>query len=141
MEKIDKLLIADELLETAIDCYLDQNKYLSALHLSGAAQEIYGKWIRSNNGQDFSTLMLNEYEKQLGVKIDRKVLKKSDKHAKNTIKHLDSKSDRFAQLNPKLDAFMQISEAVTDYMLLRRYETENITRFKNYLISTKENGL
>lgn len=141
MEKIDKLLIADELLETAIYCYLDQNKYLSALHLAGAAQEIYGKWIRSNNGQDFSTIILNEYEKHTGDKIDRKALKKADKHSKNTIKHLDSKGDRFAELNPKLDSFMQISEAVTDYMLLKRSETVNITRFKEYLISTKENGL
>lgn len=141
MENIDKLLIADELLETAIDCYLDQNKYLSALHLAGAAQEVYGKWIRSNNGQNLSTLMLNEYEKHTGDKIDRKALNKADKHSKNTIKHLDNKGDRFAQLNPKLDSFMQISEAVTDYMLLKRSETTNIARFKEYLISTKEDGL
>lgn len=141
MEKFDKLDIADEMLERAIESYLDAQKYFSALHLAGAAQEIYGKWLRINGGQDFSTTMLDHASKIFEEPIDRKAMKKEDKRPKNSIKHMDSESDRFAYLNPQLDSFMAISEAVMEYSLLQRPETANIERFKSYLIGTKENGL
>lgn len=141
MGKIDKLDIADEMLEGAIESYLDSKKFFSALHLAGAAQEIYGKWLRINGGQDFSTLMLDHASKIFEEPIDRKAIKKEDKRPKNSIKHMDSKSDRFAHLNPQMDSFMAISEAVTEYLMLQRPETVNIKRFKNYLIGTKDNGL
>ncbi|MDP5138730.1 hypothetical protein ORJ04_22550 [Rheinheimera baltica] len=141
MERFDKLDIADEMLESAIESYLDNEKYFSSLHLAGAAQEIYGKWLRINGGQDFSTMMLNQAEKIFDEPINRKSVKKEDKRSKNSIKHMDNKSDRFTDLQPQMDSFMAISEAVAEYLMLQRPETSNITRFKNYLISTKENGL
>lgn len=141
MNKFDKLAIADEMLEKAIETYLDDKKYFSALHLAGAAQEIYGKWLCINGGQDFSTFMLDNAAKMFDEPLDRKAIKKSDKHSKNTIKHLDNASDRYALLEPQIDSFMQISEAVTEYMMLKREETVNICRFKEYLIQTRDNGL
>lgn len=141
MKKIDKLIIADELLDKAIDCYIDERKYFSALHLAGAAQEIYGKWICSNNGQDYSTMMIDKLDAALDVKIDKKILKKVNKHPKNTIKHLDNINDRYAQLNPKFDSCMEILEALIEYTRLGRVETKNILRFKEYFLKTKETGL
>lgn len=141
MQKFDKLDIADEMLESAIESYLDAENYFSALHLAGAAQEIYGKWLRINGEQNFSKMMLNQAEKIFNEPIDRKAIKREDKRPKNSIKHMDNKSDRFAHLNPQLDSFVVISEAVIEYLMLKRSETSNITRFKNYLIRTKENGL
>lgn len=141
MEKFDKLDIADEMLEGAIESYLDAQKYFSALHLAGAAQEIYGKKLRINGGQDFSTMMLDHASKIFEEPIDRKTIKKEEKRPKNAIKHMDSESDRFTYLNPQLESFMAISEAVTEYLMLLRPETANIKRFKSYLIGTKDNGL
>ena len=141
MDKIDKLAIADEMLESAIESYFDDQKYFSALHLAGAAQEIYGKWLRINGGQDFSTMMLDNAARILEEPIDRKAIKKEDKRPKNSIKHIDNESDRFAYLDPQLDSFLVISVAVTDYMMLQRKETANIVRFKKYLIRTRENDL
>jgi len=141
MEKFDKLAIADEMLESAIESYLDNEKYFSALHLAGAAQEIYGKWLRIKGEQDFSIMILNEVAKFSDSLLDRKAIKKEDKRPKNSIKHMDNKSDRYAFLNPQLDAFYVMSEALTEYMMLKREETANIIRFKKYLIQTQENGL
>lgn len=141
MNKFDKLTIADEMLEKAIEIYLDDKKFFSALHLAGAAQEIYGKWLRINGGQDFSKIMLDNAEKIFDKPINRKAIKESDKHSKNTIKHFNNASDRYALLNPQLDSFMQISEAVTEYMMLKREVTANVLRFKEYLIQTRESGL
>lgn len=141
MENFDKLAIADEMLESAIESYLDGQKYFCALHLAGAAQEIYGKWLRIKGGQDFSTMMLNHASKIFDEPIDRKAIKNEDKRPKNSIKHMDNEADRYAYLNLKLDVFSVISEAVTEYMMLKRIETPNIVRFKEYLINTRENGL
>ena len=141
MEKFDKLTIADEMLESAIESYLDGQKYFSALHLAGAAQEIYGKWLRINGGQDFTTMMLDQAAKFIDEPIDRKAIKKEDKRPKNSIKHMDNEADRFAYLNLKLDSFMAITDAFTEYSMLKRNETPNIIRFKTFLMSTRENGL
>lgn len=141
MEIFDKLNIADEMLESAIELYLDAKKYFPALHLAGAAQEIYGKWCRIKGGQDFSTMMLDQAEKVFDEPIDRKAIKKEDKRPKNSIKHMDNEADRFTHLNPQLDSFMAISEAVVEYLMLKRPETANIARFKKYLTETKAKGL
>ena len=141
MNKFDKLVIADEMLETAIELFLDDKKYFPSLHLAGAAQEIYGKWIRINGGQDHTTNMLDLYEKNHDEPIDRKSIKKEDKRPKNTIKHFNNKADRYALLNPELDSFMLLSEAVTEHIKLKREETINIERFKKYLKQTLENSL
>ena len=141
IQGIDKLKIADELLETAIENYLDKKKYFSALHLSGAAQEIYGQWLRYNGSQDYSSFMLDQagkiFASQGGV-INKESVKKSDKYPKNTIKHLNNKNDRYTNLNPEFDSFMQITEAIMDYSFLKRIETNNIVRFKEYIIQTKK---
>lgn len=141
MDKFDKLEIADEMLEKAIDSYLDDQMYFSALHLAGAAQEIYGKWLRIKGGQDYTTMIFDQIAKFSKTPLDRKAMKKEDKRPKNSIKHMDNESDRYVFLRPKLDAFYIISEAMTEYMMLHREETANIIRFKEYLVQTQENGL
>jgi hypothetical protein len=141
MNKFDKLVIADEMLETAIELFLDDKKYFPSMHLAGAAQEIYGKWIRINGGKDHTGNMLDLYEKLIDEPLDRKAIKIEDKRPKNTIKHLENKNDRYVLLNSKLDSFMLLSEAVTEYMKLKRTETVNIERFKKHLKMTMKNGL
>lgn len=136
--KVDKLEIADELLETAIENHLDGKKYFASLHLAGAAQEIYGKWLRLNGGQSYQNFILDQASKHLkpyGIVVDencKKSIKEMDNNPKNTIKHLDNKNERYAELNPENDSFSKITEAIMDYSFLIRTETNNIKRFKEY---------
>jgi hypothetical protein len=141
MNKFDKLVIADEILETAIELFLDDKKYFQSLHLAGAVQEIYGKWIRINGGKDHTSTMLDQYEKLSNEEIDRKLIKREDKRPKNSIKHIDNKNDRYALLNPELDSLIILSEAVTEHMKLKRTATVNTERFITYFKKTLENGL
>jgi len=141
MRKFDKLVIADEMLETAIELFLDEKKYFQSLHLAGAAQEIYGKWIRINGGKDHTSTMLDQFEKLSNEPIDRKSIKKEDKRPKNSIKHIDNKNDRYTLLNPELDTLVILSEAVTEHFKLKRTATINTERFINYFKNTLENGL
>jgi hypothetical protein len=143
MDKIDKLSIGDEFLDSAIQLYLDEGKYLSALHLAGASEEIFGKWLRCNKSQDYSSFMLDQTEKIFrdnGIDIDKKSVKNADKHSKNSIKHLDSINDRYAQLEPQFDAFIKITEAIMNHSFLKRVKSENIERFEKYIMETKGNN-
>lgn len=137
---IDKLEIADELMESAIESFLDKKRYCSALNLAGVAQEIYGKWIRINGGKDFPNQTLDAIEKlsmNNNDEFDRKETKKRGNHPKNTIKHLDSADDRFAVLEPVFDSFLQLAEAYVEHKRLDRPSTENIKRFVLHMQKTR----
>lgn len=91
MDKIDKLSIGDEFLDSAIQLYLDEGKYLSALHLAGASEEIFGKWLRCNKSQDYSSFMLDQTEKIFrdnGIDIDKKSVNKRRGGSGLAIMHL-----------------------------------------------------
>jgi len=144
MQRINKLDIADEFLEDAISLYLNEKKYFSALHLAGAAQEIYGKTLRMDKEQNYSDFMLDQVVKIFkkdGIEIDKKAVKKSEMHPKNTIKHINNKKDSFATLNPQLDSCSKILEAIMDHAFLKRKETSCIETFKEYFMKTQDTGM
>lgn len=130
MNEHDKLAIADEMLETAIELYLDSQKYFSSLHLAGAAQEIYGKWLMMNGSRNFDTVLLDA----MGASPDnRKSLLKSVNRSKNSVKHIDNKDDRYVVLQPQEDAYMKILTAFMEYRELERGMTNNINRLSTYI--------
>ena len=140
---IDKLEIADEMMESAIECYLDQKRYFSALNLAGVAQEIYGKWIRINGGKDLPRQSIDNVEelaKLSGSDFIRKEYVKIANSPKNTIKHFDSKLDRYAFLEPHLDSYIQMMEAFVEHTRLGRPKSGNILRFEKYIQETRDAG-
>lgn len=137
MQKIDKSNVADEFLEQSIECYLDYSRYVSAIHLAGAAQEINEKLIKGKRERNFSTIMLDQlekYAKRSGSDFNRNDILKSSRDPKNSVKHMDKKKDQFIYINLELEAMTLILEAITDAMLLKKNETKNIKRFKNYFM-------
>ena len=84
-----KIEVALELLETAINCYMSKKEYFSAIHLAGAAEEIFGKYVRESGGKDILTSFAEAMHK-IGL-LDGNVLpvkenKKFLNHTKNTVK-------------------------------------------------------
>jgi hypothetical protein len=137
MKQIDKLDIADEFLEQSIESYLDHSRYVSAIHLAGAAQEIYETLIKGNREQNFSTIVLNQLEKHAkssGSDFDRNEILQCGRYPRNSVKHMDKKNDRFTYINPEIEAMTLVLEAITDAMLLKKKETENIKRFKEHFM-------
>lgn len=133
MRKIDKLIIADEMLDASIDEFLINERYFAALNLAGVAQEIYGKWLRANREIDLRSQLLDQCEKIVrsegAEKFDRKKTNKQDNHIKNSIKHLNSKNDRYLDVDIELESFILIMEAVANHKQLNRVVTSNIERF------------
>ncbi len=139
----DKLKIADEIMESAIESYLDQKRYFVALNLAGVAQEIYGKWIRINGGKDLPSQSLDNLEKihtMSGDEFNRKKFVRLGNSAKNTIKHFDNANDRYATLEPHFDSYLQLIEAFVEHNRLKRPTTNNIIKLEEYIKQTKEQG-
>ncbi len=140
---IDKLEVADEMMESAIESFFDKERYFSALNLAGAAQEIYGKWVRASGGKDLPSQSLDIMEKvskASGAAFSRREYQKIGSHAKNTIKHLDGASDRYTIIAPHFDSYLQMIEAFAEHKRLKRPATENINRFNKYIQKTKKYG-
>lgn len=144
MAKIDKLIIADEMLEASIIEYLDNANYFASFNLAGVAEEIYGKYVRVKKLQDSQRDNIEvaiKISKKLGApEISIKEWKAIATHHKNSVKHLDSENDRYIELEPKDEARLMIADALSNHIKLGREETPEIKRFNNYGREWSENN-
>ena len=123
------------MLDASIDEFLINKRYFAAMNLAGVAQEIYGKWLRVNREIDLRSQLFDQCEKifrsEGAEKFDRKKTNKQDNHIKNSIKHLNSKNDRYLNVDIELESFILIMEAVANHKQLNRMMTSNIESFTN----------
>lgn len=133
---VDKLEIADQMLESAIEEFLDKRRFHTALNSAGVAAELYAKAIRLQGGTESQRKVLDaaiELMNQWGVPDPSlKALKKIANHMKNGIKHFDSESDRYIELDAEEEAMYMIAEAMSNKEMLGREETSAMSRFSEF---------
>lgn len=133
MEQHDKLQIADQMLDAAINEYLEHGRYLAALNLAYVAEELYGKYVRICQQKDALQENIEAAQliakKQGGPQLEIKEWKKVANRYKNDIKHFDSESDRFVEIDAEDEARLAIADALSNHFKLQREETEEIKRF------------
>jgi hypothetical protein len=90
----DRLVLAKGQIDTALDLFLDQNNYSSAITLAGAAEEIFGHALTLGGGTSaldstyesaakFHTMLHN-------TKLNKKTYVAKENFARNALKHLQS---------------------------------------------------
>lgn len=133
---VDKLIIADEMIETAIELYLDNKRYAAALNLAGVAEEIYGKYVRMLGKQDVlssTVVAANRLAKIHGSPgLPIKDWKKIARTAKNGIKHLENIGDRVIEIDLEDEARAMIGEALTNHGALERNMSATLQRFYDF---------
>ncbi|WP_373091706.1 hypothetical protein [Zhongshania sp.] len=133
--RTDKAEIADEMLDAAIEQFFE-GRYFAALNLSGVAQEIYGKLVRLAGLQDQiqeTIHFANEIAKlQGGPEVTVKEWKKIAGEQKNGIKHFDSETDRYIDMDAQDEARSMIGDAVSEKDKLGRANTKNTDRFYEF---------
>ena len=147
IEKIDKLDIADEMLDLAIDQFLSERNYFSAINLAGVAEELYGKMLRISGKRDMQTELIDEVirdaEAQGVTHISRREWQKTSVFNKNSIKHFDSASDRYIEIDAFTEARLTIAQAFKNFRLLERNPTQNTERFLEFaheFIKSEQDG-
>ena len=135
-ETVDKLVIADQIIEASIEEFLDSHRYFSAFNLAGVAEELYGKYVRITGGRDVQ---------QEGIEAAAKIAelygvpqqavrewKKIANYMKNAVKHFDSEADRYIEIDAEDEARLMIADALSNHFKVDREVTPIIQRFYKY---------
>ena len=136
---VDKLSVAQELLEQALRLYYER-LYFSALHLAGAAEELLGAHLRVlgeqstfENSRTAGVDLVNALD--IGPPMTRKEMEKLLNHAKNRTKHMNSADDGTIDFDQAEECYDLLDRAVSDYYHLMRYralpETPLLARFND----------
>lgn len=111
-----KLDIAREYLDLAMQCYSEGRDYFSAIHLAGAAGELFGQWLPEAHRVSTVALKAQKEMERLETgktPTDRDV-RRFLNWSKNTIKHMDGGNPHIL-LNPILEARYWIEHAIINH--------------------------
>ncbi|TLG78633.1 hypothetical protein [Methylocystis sp. B8] len=133
-----KLDIAHEYLDTAMQLYIEKRSYFSAIHLAGAAEELFGRHLPKD--ERISTIALKaqigfqvlesgkEVEYETAQKTERKKALGITLGSKNSVKHMnDDGSDSTVTIDPVVEARNWIEDALINL------EKLNLPKPKNYM--------
>ncbi len=88
----DRLVLAKEQLDTALNIFLDHRNYSSAITLAGAAEEIFGRELTnrgSKSALDSSYESMAEFHRMLhGTELNKKSYISKENLARDALKHL-----------------------------------------------------
>jgi hypothetical protein len=138
MESFDKSDVALELLDAAVVEHLDHGRHFAAYNMAAVAQELLSKLLRCQRMESSADLKIRAFRSMslaLGQsEKDAKVWRKEFDRLKNTIKHMDSRSDRFFCANIEADARRKIGDAVNNLEKLKLPQSVEVTRFQRYFL-------
>ena len=125
--QINKLDIALEYLNLSCELYIKNKNLISAIHLAGAAEEIFGKYCKKNNIKTVRDDWIEIGDNSKGTVLD---IKKSGKkfanyvyQAKNSIKHMNPiEEDELVSIDVKSELERIIRAA---YINMTRLGREN----------------
>ncbi|WMP15855.1 hypothetical protein [Thiothrix lacustris] len=118
--------VATELLDWAIRSFLSGNGYYSALHLAGAAEEVFAVYLRAPEykltpaNEEFTSLFLRisqPSDQQERNKLSKWVGDRMN-NPKNSVKHKRGHQDEFVEFDPVEEAADVIDRAISNYIQL-----------------------
>ncbi len=129
MHSYSKTEIATEILEAAIAERELHGRHFAAMNLAAVAEEIFGKMARIEGREDQRTHAIDQLMKlqakldgmfDFGFDNDRQNLSKMLNSSKNSIKHLNSRSDMNAELffQVEQESIWQIQGAIRNLEVL-----------------------
>lgn len=136
-----KLEIASEYLELAMQLYLEKRNYFCAIHLAGAAEELFGMHLPKDK-RIFN--IARKAQKALRIIETAKVPQNAKEHAeadreatqlvnwsKNTIKHLNDDKTTIT-IDPVFEASRWIEQALINYYKLHLPKSSTLWKFEDY---------
>ncbi len=152
MRATEKLVIATELLDRALQMYYEGNSYFASLHLAGAAEEILAVYVKKHGGtssfesmRDFAVMLSKtEIVKNIiddGVEPTPKNIADIMNRAKNTTKHMNETDDDLVRFDAQAEAKDLLDRAVTNYYHLMSFleleETDLLRRFNAEVVKAQ----
>ena len=119
--RIDKLQVATQLLDRALQMYFDQ-AFFASIHLAGAAEELFGTYLKlwkagqtaadsyHDDAAGFLGFSLGEVPKAVSKELYGLIF-----HSRNRTKHLSPEGDHEITFDPLLEAETVLSRALANF--------------------------
>ena len=128
-ESIPKYEVACELLEWAITTYISRRGYYAALHLAGAAEEVFAVYLKSPNRKkkmipssesfkDFFRYISEPSDEHEHEKLSNWVIDRMNR-PRNSVKHKRGHKDEFVDFDAFEEAADVINRAINNYIQLQ----------------------
>jgi hypothetical protein len=133
MKRFDKRDVATELLDAAITEHLDHARHFAAYNLAAVSEELTSKLLRLCGRSDSTSLKigaLNVMTRALQQTApEQRIWWKELFRLKNTIKHMDGKTDRYFDANIEKSARQKIGDAIGNVERLGIARSPQMQRF------------
>ena len=131
--EIAKLDIAREYLNAAIEFYLAGTNYFSAIHLSAAAEELFGAHLPEDQ-RIFTSAWKCEKAmmSELGKIPSDSDARKSVNEWKNNVKHMDDDTPRTIKIDPAFAAKWHIEHALNNFYKRNLPKSAAVLKFEDH---------
>ena len=134
-ETYDRLALAKGQLDTALDLFLDEKNYSSAITLAGAAEEIFGRSLAIAGGKsalDSSYESMAEFHTMLhGTELKKKSYIAKENFARDALKHLQNDKGPTITIDLEEAACWMLVRAIQNGRKLN-FEFERFRDFDNW---------
>lgn len=134
-ETYDRLALAKGQLDTALELFLDEKNYSSAITLAGAAEEIFGRSLAlsgSKSALDSSYESMAEFHTMLhGTELNRKSYIAKENFARDALKHLQNDKGPTITIDLEEAACWMLVRAIQNGRKLN-FEFERFRDFDNW---------
>jgi hypothetical protein len=131
--EVSKLEIAQEFLDAAIEFFLARSNYFCAIHLSAAAEELFGAHLPKCERIRIAAWKAEKALKsESGRTISDKEARKSVDAWKNEVKHMDDGTSPNLTIDPEFAAQHCIEQALINFYNMRLQKTAAIWKFEDH---------
>jgi len=109
-----KTEIAKRQIDTAIDLFLEDKDFVSALTLAGAGEEITGKLLERNGAKNSLQKLHVRFKETTGAEIEFGEFARKTNEARNTLKHAKNAEEDEIEVQ-RWEAVQMIMRAMTNY--------------------------
>ncbi len=134
--KLHKTEIARHQIDTAIDLFLEDKDFISALTLAGAGEELTGKLIERAGGQNMLQKLHAWYEETTGEEIKFGEFAKNANFTRNTLKHANNAEEDELELQ-RSETVQMIMRAMTNYKELVGEPSEKMKVMAGWIAKNK----
>jgi len=131
--EVSKLEIASEYLNAAIEFFLAGTNYFCAIHLSAAAEELFGAHLPEDQ-RIFTSAWKAEKAlmSEAGPIVSDAVARRSVNEWKNDVKHMIDGATRTIRIDPAFAAAHHIEQALINFYKLNLRKSAAVWRFEDH---------
>ena len=134
--KLHKTEIARHQIDTAIDLFLEDRDFISALTLAGAGEEVTGKLIERAGGKNMLQKLHAWYEETTGEEIKFGEFAKNTNFTRNTLKHANNAEEDELELQ-RWETVQMRMRAMTNYKELVGEPSEKMKVMAGWIAKNK----